>query len=476
MLSYLYPMPIPSWVSDAIFYQILPDRFANGDPSNDPPNVQPWGSEPTLWGYQGGDLRGILQRFDYLLDLGVNALYLNPIFQSTAYHRYHVTDYYKIDPRLGEMADFRALLDRAHNNDMHVILDGVFNHTGRGFFAFSDVLENGGNSPYLDWYHINSFPLDAFSPGPSQSYQAWWGMKDLPKLNAGNPAVRQYLFDVARYWIEQGADGWRLDVPGEINDDSFWSEFRQAVKAANPEAYLVGEVWEVNPRWVGDGHFDGLLNYPLRDALLDMLEGRLTLSEFVQRLEFILVAYPPEHIPALYFPLSTHDTRRLFNKLGGDVTKIKLAFLVQFTLPGPPAIYYGDEIGLPGEKDPFNRAAFPWEQETWNNELRAYVQTLIAARKRLPALRRGDFRRVAFNPEQGYYAFARLLPEEQILVVMNASDKNVEVSVPVKELGWADGRVVRDALSGPEYVVVEGVIKLGVAKQSGMMIYPPHPA
>jgi cyclomaltodextrinase len=179
-------MTVPNWVPDAIFYQIFPDRFANGNPENDPINVQAWGSAPNRWDYQGGDLRGIIEKFDYLLDLGINAIYLNPIFHSTANHRYHTIDYLKIDPFLGELADFKELLALAHSKNIRVILDSVLNHCGRGFFAFSDVLENEEHSAYRDWFHISKFPLNAHTKGKAQNYKAWWGIKDLPKFNTSN--------------------------------------------------------------------------------------------------------------------------------------------------------------------------------------------------------------------------------------------------------------------------------------------------
>ena len=218
-------MSVPYWVQDAVFYQIFPDRFANGDPHNDPGYLEPWGAPPTQHGFQGGDLRGIINQLDYLIDLGVNALYLNPIFLANSTHRYNTVDYYRIDPRLGTMADFRALLDAAHTNHMRVVLDGVFNHCGRGFFAFNDLLENQAHSVYRDWYHVKRYPVDAYSPGDADSYLGWWGLKSLPKFNTSNPEVRKYLLGVARYWIDQGTDGWRLDVPNEIDDDNFWHEF-----------------------------------------------------------------------------------------------------------------------------------------------------------------------------------------------------------------------------------------------------------
>ena len=286
-------MTTPYWVQDSIFYHIFPDRFANGDTANDPANIQKWGSPPTTWGFQGGDLRGIIQNLDYLLELGVNALYLNPIFLATSNHRYNTSDYFQIDPRVGTLADFHALVDSVHKNDMRIILDGVFNHCGRGFFAFLDVLENGDKSAYKDWFYIKQFPLDAFDgSGEAQNYVGWWNHKSLPKLNTGNPNVRKYILSVARYWIEQGSDGWRLDVPNEIDDDGFWEEFRHVVKSANRDAYLAGEIWEVNSRWANNTHFDGLLNYPVKDALAAFLQGRENAVQFSQRIDNIVKAYP----------------------------------------------------------------------------------------------------------------------------------------------------------------------------------------
>jgi glycosidase len=415
-------MTTPYWVPDAIFYQIFPDRFANGDPENDPPNVEPWGSPPSLHGFQGGDLRGIIRRFDYLLELGVNAIYLNPIFASPSTHRYNTSDYYQIDPRLGTLADFDALLDIAHRNDMRVVLDGVFNHCGRGFFAFADVLENEEASPYRDWFHIRQFPLEAYGPGEAQNYAGWWNHKSLPKFNTDNPQVRQYILDVARYWIERGADGWRLDVPNEIDDDEFWGEFRQVVKAANRDAYLLGEIWTPDPRWADETHFDGLMNYPFRDALLRLLyAGTLDMPHFIEKIEGLLTTYPRDNVYAMYVPLGSHDTERLCSKVECSSEKAKLAFLCQMAYPGAPAVYYGDEIGLQGGKDPECRGAFPWDRREWNIELQQWVRTLIDLRKRHPALRRGEYKRLFADPNNGHFAFARILGDEKVVVAINAS-------------------------------------------------------
>jgi cyclomaltodextrinase len=464
-------MTVPYWVEDAIFYQIFPDRFANGDPQNDPPNVQPWGSQPTSWGFQGGDLRGIIDKFDYILDLGVNAIYLNPIFLSNSNHRYNTVDYFKIDPRVGTVEDFHALLETAHSNNVRVILDGVFNHCGRGFFGFNDLLENQDHSPYRDWFYVNKFPLDAYSPGKAEDYKAWWGFKSLPKFNTNNQAVRRYLLNVARYWIEQGSDGWRLDVPNEIDDDPFWLEFRQTVKSINRDAYLVGEIWTVEPRWVGPNHFDGLMNYPLRDAVLDFLNGGfITATGFADQVEGILKRYPRENAYAMYVPLGSHDTERIYTRFNGDLNKLKLAYSFVLAYPGAPAIYYGDEIGMPGGKDPECRAAFNWNPETWLEELRGWLRTLISLRKRYVALRRGSYKRVLVDDRRNVYAFARTLGDETLLVVLNASAAQRHLRLPVKELGWKDGLILHNLLGFEEYIVSGDNLVVSVPPWSGVWI------
>lgn len=464
-------MTVPYWVPDAIFYQIFPDRFANGDLTNDPANVQPWGSPPTPWGFQGGDLRGVIQQFDYLLDLGVNALYFNPIFLSPANHRYSTTDYFQIDPRLGTLSDFRALLNLAHDNSVRVILDGVFNHCGRSFFAFADVLENQEHSAYAGWYHLRSFPVEAYSPGKAETYLGWWGNKSLPKFNTSNPAVRRYLFNVARYWIEQGIDGWRLDVPNEIDDDSFWAEFRHIVKMANPDAYLVGEIWTADPRWVGPAHFDGLMDYPVREAVLDYFnQVSLTTTQFAERVESLLKLYPHENAYAMYLCLGTHDTERLLTMFAGQVEKVKLAYTFLMSYPGAPAIYYGDEIGLQGGKDPECRGAFPWNEKEWQVGLRDWLRQLIAIRKHTPALRRGDFRRLLADERKQCYVYARSLGVENVLVALNVGPTPRVLHLPVNALGWENGRIVRNLLGAGEYFVSEGELSIDLEPWSGAWI------
>jgi glycosidase len=458
-------MTVPSWIYDTVFYQIFPDRFANGDESNDPPNVLEWNTPPRFHGFHGGDLKGIQQHMDYLLDLGINAIYLNPIFLSSSTHRYNTVDYYKIDPKLGSMADFKQFLDTAHQNGIRVILDGVFNHTGRGFFAFSDILENQEYSAYKDWYTILHFPVDAFSPGETTDYLGWWKFKSLPKLNTNNPHVRKYILDVARYWIEQGTDGWRLDVPNEINDDGFWAEFRQVVKSANPEAYLVGEIWEADPRWVGEGHFDGLINYPLRGNIFNFVNQKATAKEYADKIEWLLKLYPMENVQAMYNLLGSHDVDRLWNSLEGNLNRLKLAFVMLFAFPGIPAVYYGDETGITGGKDPDCRKVFAWQPQIWNQELREWVKKLIATRKSLEALKRGDYQRL--HEEDRCLAYLRTYNDQRVIVGLNASRENREFQLDLTAFGISATMECPDVVDNNTCRIDNGMMKIRLQPISG---------
>jgi glycosidase len=462
-------MTTPYWLQDAVFYQIFPDRFSNADSANDPANVTEWGAPPTIWNFMGGDLRGILQRFDYLLDLGINALYLNPIFLSPSNHRYNTTDYYQIDPKLGGMSDFQALLDLAHRNNVRVVLDGVFNHCSRGFFAFSDLLENEEHSPYKDWFHVHRYPLDAYSPGDALHYEAWWKFKSLPKFNTNHPAVRKYIFDVARYWIERGIDGWRLDVPNEINDDDFWAEFRHVVKSANRDACLIGEIWTADPRWANDTHFDGLMHYPVRDALLSCFNGKEPVPEFADKVEALFKIYPRENLYSMYVTLGSHDTERILTMLGGNLEKLKLAFQFIFAYPGAPALYYGDEVGVEGGKDPDCRRAFPWDPSGWKADLRPWLQNLIATRKSRASLRRGEYTRVIVDETHGLYAFVRSLGAEKTLVVLNISEKPVNLRLSVNS-HWGDGQILHSLLDHRPFPVSSGKVHLTLPAWGGLYL------
>jgi glycosidase len=280
-------------------------------------------------------------------------------------------------------------------------------------------------------------------------------MKSLPKYNTGNPKTRQYLMDVGRYWIEQGADGWRLDVPNEINDDSFWLEFREAVKTANSDAYLVGEIWNADPRWVGEGHFDGLMNYPIMDAVAGFIGTQsLDAAHFGEKVGGLISLYPREHTNAMYILLDSHDTERILTRMGNNLEKTRLAYLFQFAYPGTPAIYYGDEIGLVGGKDPGCRGAFLWEEARWNTDLRNFLKALIRLRKEHPSLRRGDFITLDQIECPSCFAFARTYSEDKILIVLNASGTELKISINTEKINWQDGSLIKNLISPEKQLTV----------------------
>jgi len=464
---------IPDWVPDAIFYQVFPDRFARSARVPKPANLQPWGAPPTRHGFQGGDLVGIVEKLDYLTDLGINALYLNPVFQSASNHRYHTHDYYRVDPLLGGNEALRQLLDAAHARGMRVILDGVFNHASRGFFQFNHILECGPESPYVDWFHVRDFPLNAYDTTQKPNYGAWWNLHPLPEFNTGNPAARRFLLDVARHWIEFGADGWRLDVAAEIDHD-FWREFRQIVKTANPEAYIVGEIWvneldRTGERWLQGDQFDAIMNYGFTAACIrffvgDWLDPALVkgqghepiepfdAEDLADQIDVMLNRYAPEIIQAQFNLLDSHDTARYLTLAQDDRRILKLTTLFQMTYPGPPSIYYGDEIGLRGGRDPDCRRAMPWDQVAWDAELLDFFKKIITIRQAHPALRRGEYVPLYASAPLGVYAFLRQTDDEQIVVVLNNHDDAYSVNIPVTS-HLADETRLCCLLTGSEYEV-----------------------
>jgi neopullulanase len=471
-------MNTPAWVSDAIFYQIFPDRFAKSErvPKTGL-RLEAWDVPPTIHGIKGGDLLGVAEHLDYLQDLGVTALYFTPVFASASNHRYHTYDYFQVDPILGGNAALRELVDEAHRRNIRVVLDGVFNHASRGFWQFHHTLENGAASPYVDWFHFDPDHLTGKRhwgayPSPHEmrliqeegslkaiGYQGWWNLPALPKFNTNTPAVREFLFGVAEHWMRFGIDGWRLDVPGEIDDDAFWREFRERVKAINPEAYIVGEIWYDARRWLQGDQFDASMNYPVTGACLSFIPGpRLDLDTtrtaggyqgmvspidapaFADRIDGILGLYPPEVTHTQLNLLDSHDTPRFLTCARGDVDSLKLALAFIFCYPGAPCIFYGDEIGLSGRHDPECRQPFPWDESKWNKDLRSFVQALIRLRKEHAALRNGAYARI--HASDNVYAFKRDIEGESILVVINAGDASRTITLEAGQIPISDGRQV----------------------------------
>ena len=439
----------PDWVKHAVFYQIFPDRFARSQQRHsfitEAVPFEKWDDPPTLQGYKGGDLWGIAEKLDYLQDLGVTALYFTPIFQSASNHRYHTHDYYRIDPVLGDNDAFFDLLKASHQRGIKVVLDGVFNHASRGFFFFNDILENGPYSPWLDWFKVDQWPLSAYDGRFPANYGSWGGNRALPEFNHDNPAVREYIMQVGEYWVRSGIDGWRLDVPFEIKTPGFWQEFRDRIKAINPEAYIVGEVWFDAREWLDGTQFDGVMNYLFTGPTLAFTAGDRIQMQYVEipdyypyppldaaayadKIRYLLDLYPwPIQLTQLNM-LSSHDTARVLSVVGEDQASEELAALLMFTFPGAPCIYYGDEVGLLGGLDPDSRRAFPSESQ-WNQALLRVYKDLIRLRKTRPALNRGDYQ--VLHAQGQVYVFARTLPEEALVIAVNAGTDSAQVRVPL---------------------------------------------
>ena len=521
----------PAWVRDAVFYQVFPDRFARSARLAKAGPLEAWDAPPTAHGLKGGDLLGIAEHLDELADLGVTALYLTPVFSSASNHRYSTFDFLAVDPLLGGTSALRELVDALHARGMRIVLDGVFNHVGRGFWPFHHVLENGLASPYVGWFHLDrerlaaGRGLDAYpdraapcADGPAAAathgsgaasleqlgYRAWWDIPALPKLNTDHPAVREYLWGVAEHWLRFGIDGWRLDVPADIDDEAFWQEFRRRCRAVNPEAYLVGEIWDVAPDWVRGDRFDALMNYPLLEAILGFVGGpsldaalvashhELSMhvrasaaADFASALGAQTAAYERATVAAQLNLLSSHDMPRLRTLVSGDLAAVRLAVLLQMTLPGAPCVYYGDEIGMEGGNDPDCRRAFPTgaagaagrAAAGRDEALRATFRDLIALRRAHPALR-ADGLRVA-GADGACVALVRggaddsTAAGETLVVVVNAGTAPVTIALALPEL--AGRRLTPFAVAGlpagsPVDVAGDGGARVTVPARAGFVL------
>ncbi len=452
------PIIIPDWIKEAVFYQIFPERFYNGDPSNDPTNVEQWGKTPKGNNYFGGDLQGIMNKLGHLKRLGVNAIYLNPIFAANSNHKYNASDYSIIDPAFGNNELFDRFVLLCRENDIKIVIDGVFNHVGTDHFAFKDVKEKGKDSPYASWFNIYSFPV---APSNKPNYECWWGYGSLPKLMVQNPDVKKYIFDVSKYWNDR-VNGWRLDVPNEVPHE-FWKEFRRKMKGLNPNCYIVGELWEDASPWLQGDEFDGTMNYRFREAVLDYyVNDKIKTDEFDQRLESIRNSNSRQHNFGMLNMLSSHDTERLLTLCQGEFWRMKLSVILQMTYVGAPMIYYGDEIGMEGGKDPDCRRTMIWDEKKWDTELFTLHQQLIQIRLKSPALKRGRFKTLIADNHQRVFGFERQLNSHFAHVLINKRDKLMKAEIKV------DPRIkeLHDEFTGTVFKPVEGNITIDVLPHS----------
>ena len=457
----------PSWFGEGVTYQIFPDRFRRSKVP-DPEGLvggrtvhQSWEEFPEYRpddqgevrnrDFFGGDFQGVLEKLDYLKSLGVETLYFNPIFEAAENHRYGTADYSRVDPMLGTNEDFARLCEEAHRQGMRVMLDGVFNHTGYvsryfngdGFYPEAGAAQSQ-ESPYYSWFNFTQWP---------NRYDSWWGIYSLPAVNENDPGYREFIFggkdSVVRRWLRAGADGWRLDVADELPDD-FVHGIHEAARAEKPDAVIIGEVWEdgstkvaygVRRKHILGGHCDGLMNYPLRSAILSFFQGGGG-EAFVKGMETIRENYPAFAFYSSMNSLDTHDTPRFLTLLGAggeyrDQSRewragftlspkqlnrgrklLKAAALLLFCFPGSPTVYYGDEVGMEGFEDPFNRQTYPWGYE--DQELLEWYRALGRLRGQRPALRRGGIRYVCGRGP--LLAFVRESEEERLLCAFNAGD------------------------------------------------------
>lgn len=391
----------------AVYYQIFPDRFCREGDCDLTDKLLPFSVQPfsdftpatrDASDFAGGNLRGILSKLDYIAGLGVKVIYLNPIFMAASNHRYDTADYTRVDPMLGTEADFAALCEGAHRRGMRIVLDGVFSHTGKNSVYFDACHVFGGGavsagpaSKYYKWYNFTNFP---------DEYEAWWGIESLPNVNEMDPDYMEFILGekgVVAKWLHLGADGFRLDVADELPDE-FIAALNRRVKAVDPEAVVIGEVWEdasckeaygVRRRYFTGAELDGVINFPFRKAILDFAageDGGEALADTVMRLA---ENYPAAALDCTMLILGNHDTERVGTLLPERNARRAAAFL-QFALPGSPVIYYGDEAGLTGGRDPMNRLPFPWGRE--DRELQALYRELAELKNTVPALRTGDIR------------------------------------------------------------------------------------
>jgi len=422
----------PDWLQKAVIYQIFPDRFNKGNPKLDPEETLDWGDKPDHYSLFGGDLEGIIQKLDYLNDLGINAIYLTPIFESDSNHKYNIADYYKIDSNFGDLDKAKELVKKAHARNIKVILDAVFNHCDINFFAFQDLIKYGEKSKYKDWFFYDELPIKTEKPINYVTFATQ--VKSMPKLNTSNPAVQKYLLNVVKYWMKElDIDGWRLDVSDEVHME-FWREFREKVKEIKPEAVLIGEIWHSARKWLRGDRFDTVMNYPFNWAAIKFFgTNEIGVEKFASLIIKNYYHYREDTSNILLNLLSSHDIPRIYEYCESK-KQLKLAILFMMTFPGIPMVYYGDELGLKGGKDPDNRRCMPWD-EVKKNDLLDYYKKLIEIKKNTSPLYRGDIRMVLKDEANNVLVFKRRYQYKTVYVVINNSHISQNVTFEIERTG-----------------------------------------
>ena len=437
---------MPEWTKSMVMYHIFPDSFASGKRQIDRIGktfLSEDGKEIVT--RNGGTLRGIIENLDYIKSLHVNCLYLNPVFEAASYHKYDTIDYKKVDPCFGTMDDLKELVQLCHENHIRVILDGVFNHCGSRFAPFQDVLKNGRNSRFFKWFYRVETPV-RYEENPN--YETYAYVKEMPKLDTSNPEVQKYFCDVGRFWIrETDIDGWRLDVANEINHD-FWRAFRKAVKKEKPDAFLIGEIWEDSTVWLRGDQFDSTMNYSFCYNCREFFaEKSITVSEFDEKMQHMYLRYPEMVSQVQMNFLDTHDVPRFLSYCKGNKRKLRLAVFYMMTAMGIPSVFYGDEMGCEGVTEAEYRMPMPWQDGDY--DLKSYYARLMEVRNAEPALQSGKYRTVYCDNVSGIYAFLRKKDDDEILVILNNSDRESSFSLPEE----FQNRQWKDLITGESFSV-----------------------
>ena len=414
---------VPDWAANKVVYQIFPSRFA----ASQPVDKKLWYKAPiTPMDDLHGDLRGIIDHLDHIQDLGIDVIYMTPSFKSDSCHKYDTIDYYEIDPSFGTKEDLKELVQKAHDRGMKVVMDAVFNHTGKEFFAFKDILEKGEKSKYLDWYYIDELPLKG-KWGEIPNFLCFGYYGGMPKLNLKNPEVEKYITDVACYWIREcDIDGWRLDVGDEISH-VFWKRFRRAIKAVKKDMLIIGEIWHYAGDFLEGDEWDTVMNYPFYLNLIDLLaDEKISVSQFVQNLGYLKGRLHKKCYPLMWNLIDSHDTARFLHLCKDNKKKQHLAAAFQLLLPGMPMIYYGDEYAMPGANDPDCRRGMYWDEEYQDKEMFEWYKRLLQVRKAHTCIVEGELVEAITRDEDETIVLIRKNGEETIALIFNCSNHTKE--------------------------------------------------
>ena len=414
---------VPQWAANKVVYQIFPSRFA----TTQPVDKKLWYKAPiTPMDDLHGNLRGIIEHLDYIKNLGIDVVYLTPIFKSNSCHKYDTIDYYQVDPSFGTTEDLKELVQKSHERGMKVVLDAVYNHTGREFFAFQDILEKGEKSKYLDWYFIDELPPRG-EWGEIPNFKCFGYYGGMPKLNLKNPEVEKYITDVACYWIKEcDIDGWRLDVGDEISH-FFWKNFRKAIKAVKKDMLIIGEIWHYAGDFLEGDEWDTVMNYPFYLNLIDLLaDEKINVSQFVQNLGYLKGRLNKKCYPLMWNLIDSHDTARFLHLCHDNKKKQHLAAAFQLLMPGMPMVYYGDEYAMPGANDPDCRRGMYWDEEYQDKEMYNWYKKLMQVRKTHACIVEGEMIETIANDDEDTIVMIRKNGEETIAMLFNCGNSAKE--------------------------------------------------